>query len=596
MTFQIFLLLTIILVVTILLISGRMRPDLVALLALVTLGLTGLVSPSELFSGFSRSAVITILALFIITDGLEKTGATQILGRQLRRLAGTTETRAIVAVMVTTATLSLVMNTIAAAAVLLPPVIGITRLTKLKPSKILLPLAYASLLGGMATLFTTANILVSSALSEQGLQGYGVLDFVPVGLPMAVAGIVYMATVGRRLLPEHSLGGENGRERHESLSETYSLQEAVFGVYVKPGSAMAGLTLNSGGWGKQLGLSVVGISRGGGIRLAPSPHEEVLEGDVILFTGTIKENDLARYGLVATHDPTWKGNLISSRVSLVEVVLAPRSTFAGKTLRDINFRERYNLTALALWRQGKTFRENLADITLQYGDALLLQGTRDRIKLLRNDPAFIILEEDIEDAPPDSRAFVAVGLTVAAIVLSAANVLPIAEATFSAALFMVLLGCLSMDEAYQAIEWRAIFLIAGMLPIGFAMASTGTAGLLGNLLTSLVGGGGWLALAGGLFILTMLLTQVMGGQATAVVMAPIAIAAAQGLGADPRAIGMAVAMGCSTAFLTPFGHPTNILVMGPGGYSIKDYARVGLPLTVLLFVVLLLSLAVFWRV
>jgi di/tricarboxylate transporter len=594
MSLQSLLLIGIILGVAVLLISNKVREDVVALLSLVVLGLTNLVDNEAMFSGFSRSAVITILALFIITAGLEKTGATRILGRHLSRLAGTSETRAIVVVMLATALLSLVMNNLVAAAVLLPAVIGITRQTDLKPSKLLIPLSFGSLLGGMATLFTTANILVSTALVDQGFQPYGVLDFIPVGLPMAVSGILFMALIGRKLLPAHSLGGDRRARPGTSLAETYGLVEAVSGAYVKLGSEMAGKSVAEGEWGRLLGLSVVGIARGGQVMLAPSSGTQVLEGDVVISTGTIKDETLAQHGLIRTEDPAWQGRFISSHVSLVELVLAPRSPFAGKTLREIGFREKFDMRALALWRAGNTIQSSLADIPLEFGDALLVQTTHDRVRKLRDEPGFIILEEDRDEEPPGRKAWIAVALTTAAVILPAANLLPIAESAFAIALFMVLLGCLSMDEAYHAIEWRAIFLIAGMLPLGLAMTSTGTAVLVGDLLVDILGSWGPLALAGGIFLTTTLLTQIIGGQATAVVFAPIAIAAASVLHTDPRGIGMAVAMGCSTAFLTPFGHPSNVLVMGPGGYTLKDYTRVGLPLSLVLFITLLFALAVFW--
>ncbi len=597
MTPQIGLVIGLTIAITAVLISDRLRPDVAALLSLVILGLTGVVSPDQLFSGFSRAAVITIVALFMITVGLERSGATRIMGRQLARLGGNHEARVVIVIMVATAAMSLVTNTTAAAAILLPAVIGVARQTGLKPSRLLIPLAFASLLGGMATLFTTANLLVSASLSDAHLRPYGILDFIPTGLPMAVAGILFMALAGRRLLPQHSLGGEQRPTRPGgSLADMYGLSEAVSGAYVKPGSAMAGRSLAEGGWGTRLALSVVGIARGGSIKLAPAPTDKVLEGDVVIFTGSADDDELAHYGLVGTQDPAWQGKFVSGRVSLVEVALAPRSAFAGKTLSEISFREKYDLMALALWRAGHTIRAGLGELPLQVGDALLIQGTHERIRLLRNEPALIVLEEDIEEAAPGRKAGLAVGLTAAAIGLSAAGVLPIAEATVSAAMLMVLLGCMSMDEAYTGIEWRAIFLIAGMLPLGSAMGSTGTAQLIGNGLIALLGRGGPLALAGGIFLVTMLLTQVMSGQATAVVLTPIAIAASTSLGADPRAIGMAVAMGCSTAFLTPYGHPSNILVMGPGGYTVRDYARVGLPLTIILFFTFLASMAAFLKV
>lgn len=592
MTLPIALLLALIFIASVVLISDKLRPDLVALLLLVTLGLTGLVDAKDLFSGFSRSAVITIMALFILTAGLERTGATRILGNHLGRLAGRSEPRVVFVIMVAAAVLSLVMNNIAAAAVLLPIVIGITRQTGLRPSRLLMPLAFGTMLGGMATLFTTANILVSAALAEHGYRPYGVLDFLPVGLPMATVGIIFMAVLGRSLLPNHGLGGEQRGNR--DLSVAYGLKATVNAIQVKPGSAMAGLSLAEGCWGEKLGLNVVGITRRGGVKLAPDRDEEVLEGDVILFTGYIDEQELQPFGLVFTRDSNWQGQFTSGQVSLVEVALSPHATFIGKTLREINFREKHELTVLAIWREGHTIRDGLADLPLRFGDALLLQGRRAKIELLRHAPEFLVLEEDVGEIESPRKATLAVALTTAAVLLPAFNLLPIAESTFAAACLMILLNCLSMDEAYASIEWKAVFLIAGMLPLGLAMTNTGAAAFVGDVVVATLGGSGPLAIAAGLYLLTTALTQVMGGQVTPVVLAPIAIAAAQRLGVDPRGVAMAVALGASTAFLSPVSHSVNLLVMGPGGYKFKDYARVGWWLTLVLFGVLLIMLTVVW--
>jgi di/tricarboxylate transporter len=596
MTLEIAFLLLLFALTAVVLIKEWLRPDLAALLLLVVLGLTGLVSADELFNGFSRNAVITIIALFIITDALERTGATRVLGQSLQRLAAGSEGRTTLVVMLATATLSLFMNTIAAAAVLLPAVIGITRQGKLRASKLLIPLSFGALLGGMATLFTTANILVSNALAEQGYAPYGVLDFLPVGLPMAAAGIFFIAWVGRRLLPDRERESEASLRPGANLSEAYKMQDVVRSVYVLPGSAMAGLSLETGGWGERLGLNVLGISRGGQVRFAPSSVEAVREGDVILFTGQVDDLELKPYGLIFTTDPAWDGQLAAEDISLVEVTLAPRSQLAGKTLREIEFRDRYHLSVLAIWREDKTIREALGEIPLRFGDALLMQGRRDHIRLLRRNPNFLILEEDAGEAEITNKTRWAVALTALAVLLPAFNLLPIAESTFAAAILMVLLGCLTMDEAYDAIEWKAVFLIAGMLPLGLAMTNTGAAAYVGALLVNTLGAFGPLAVAGGLFIVTTLFTQVLSGQVTPVVLAPIAIAAAEKLGVDTRGLAMAVALGCSMAFLTPISHSANMLVLGPGNYKFGDYARVGLPLALVLFGVLLAGLALAWNI
>jgi di/tricarboxylate transporter len=607
MTLPVIFVLALFIVASVLLVSGRLRPDLVALLVLVVLGLSsllpplaGIVKPQELFSGFSRDVVITILSLSIITHALERVGATRQLGQFLLRLSGESESRAVLVVMVAAALLSLVMNNIAAAAMLLPAVIGLTRQTGMRPSRLLMPLAFGTMLGGTATLLTTANLLVSAALVEQGVRPYGLFEFAPVGVPIAIAGIGFVTLVGRRWLPDRGLERPSeSRHAAGSLSDTYGLRQAVCAVYVRAGSAMAGLSLAAGHWGEQLKMHVVGIVRSGSVNLAPPPDVEVREGDVVLCTGNVSDDLLARYGLVFTDETIWQGPLTSEEVNLMEVTLAPRSALAGKTLREINFREKFNLSVIAIWRESRTLSQDLAEIPLRFGDALLIQGRRSRLKLLRSEKDFLVLEEDAAEMGGRGmprRSWLALGLTVIALLLAALDVVPIAQSTFAAACLLVLFNCLSMDEAYSAIEWKIIFLIAGMLPLGIAMTNTGAAALVGQAVVAALGQWGPLAVAGGLFVVTVLLTQVIGGQVTPVILAPIAIAAAQHIGADPRGMGMAVAIGASMAFLSPLSHSVNMLVMGPGGYTFRDYSRVGLPLIVVLSAVMLAGLALFWGI
>ncbi len=599
MTLQIAFVLLLVGAVATLMVTERLRPDLAALSALVVLGLTGLIGPDELFSGFSRQAVITILALSIVAEALDRTGVTHRLGRLLLHASGASLRRTIVIVSAATAVLSLVMNTVAAAAVLLPAAMGMARTSGQRPSRLLMPLAFGALLGGMATLFTTANILVSNALSEKGYPAYGVLDFLPLGLPMALAGIGVIVLLGPRLLPDRARDGERDMRPAGTLMEAYQLRQEVQAAYVKPASRMAGQTLADGGWGERLGLNVLAISRGGVVTLAPPRAERVREGDIVMYTGQVDEAELAENGLVLTQDPDWNRQLASDQISLIEVSLAPRSSLAGQTLREMRFRDRYNLTVLAIWREGNTLRDALAEIPLRFGDALLMQGNRRPIELLRRDTNFLVLTEDFGEgeAPLSPQAWIVLALTAAAVVVPALGLLPIAETTFAAAVLMVLLGCLTMEEAYAAVEWRTIFLIAGMLPLGIALTNTGAAALIGEQLVNVIGGAGPLVLAGGLFAFTVAITQIIGGQVTPVVLAPIAIAAAEhiGLGADGvRGIAMAVALGCSTAFLTPMSHSVNLLVMGPGAYRFNDYRKLGIPLTITLLIVLLAGLALFW--
>jgi di/tricarboxylate transporter len=581
----------------VLLLTERLRADLVALLVVVALGTSGVLTSEETFSGFSRSAVITLLAIFILAAGLERSGITRRVGDLLIRIAGTSEQRLVVTVMLAGAFLSLFMNNIAAAAVLLPAVSGAAKRSGVNPTRLLMPLAFGTILGGMATLLTTANIVVSSLLRDRGLPGFGLLDFAPLGLPIVVAGIAYMALWGRRLLPARSPAElfEDMQRQEANLAEIYHLGETLSRAGVPAGSRLAGQTLAGSGLRETYGVNVLAIEREGRILRAPSADLELRAEDVLLLTG-----EIAGSGTDSDLDPLpprhWRERDLESRsVVLVEAVLAPRSDLIGRTLHETRFRDRYGMSVLALWRAGRSLRTGLTDLPLQLGDGLLLQGERGRLPVLRAEPDLIVLDRGADEPPPSRRrGWLALTIMISTLALATVSHLGIGEVMLGGALVMILSGALAMDDAYKAIEWRSIFLVAGMLPLGTAMTKTGAADLITHGLLAVLGGWGPLAILAGLIVLAILLTQAMNGAAVAAVMAPIAIQAAQRIGAEPRAFAMGIALACSFAFLTPLGSAVNILVMGPGGYSFRDYFRVGLPLVLLLFAVVLGLLPLVW--
>jgi di/tricarboxylate transporter len=597
MTTRIALLLSILVVAIVLMAATRMRADLVAMLVAIALTLAGLIQPTDTFSGFSRSAVVTIMAIFVLTGGLAHTGFTRATRRALLRVAGQSEVRLTAVTMLGGAVFSLFMNNIAAAAVLLPGVMDAARRTRINPARLLMPLAFATLLGGMATLLTTSNILVSNALLDQGLAAFSLLDFAPVGLPIIAIGTAYILLIGRKLLP-----GRHPREQlglvhhlHTELAELYSLQERLSEVRVQADSPLVGKHISESAIGERLGLIIVAIRRNTQVLLAPGPSEVLHADDLLVVSGRMERVlQLAEQGVRLESELTWHGDLSSDEVGLVEVLVAPRSRAAGKTLTQLHFRKKFGLTAIALWRKGRSIRNDLDNLPLRFGDALLVHGPRDRIPVLQGEADFIVLQQSDELKIHPHKAMRAGVIMVVALVLTGANILPIAEATMAGALAMVLAGCLTMDEAYQSIEWRAIFLIAGMLSVSIAMNRTGAAEYIGQWAVGLLAPWGPLALMMGIFTATALLTQVMPGQVTAVVLAPIAISAAQKFGMNPHALAMAAALGTSMAFLTPLGHPVNVLVMGIGGYKFGDYFKVGAPMAALLFVIVLVLLPVFW--
>ncbi len=583
--------LIIISVAIILLLTGWLRSDLVALLVVVALGVTGVLTAQEAFSGFSRSAVITILAVFVLTEGLNRVGISDKIGELLIRLAGTQERSLVLGIMAAGALLSLFMNNIAAASVLLPAVSGAAQRAKINQSHLLMPLGFATILGGMATLLTTTNIVVSSLLRDHGLIGFGLLDFAPIGLPLVLIGILYMTLWGRNRIhaqpPNEQL--QVIQKNEENLIEVYRLGERLRMAKLPKGSPLAGVTLEQSELRQKFSLNVVAIQHQDAFLPAPSPTT-ILQVDDILVVEAQPQAMLSSEfsGILEWLPPpdSWdESEIASNDVLLIETVLAPRSVLVGETLRSVHFREKYGMNVIAIWRMGRPLRTGLSDILLQFGDALLLQGPLNRLPLLRASSEIITLTREWEafGTPRKAKSWVALITMLITLVIAASGWLPVGEVMLGGALVMVIAGILSMDQAYQAIEWKSIFLVAGMLPLGIAMTKTGTAASLGNVVEKIPGVTHPLVLLALLMLAAILLTQVMNGASVAAVITPIAIVTAQHAGVNPRTLAMGIALATSMAFITPLGHPVNILIMGPGGYRFRDFFIVGLPLTLLLY-------------
>ncbi len=575
--------------------TNRMRADLSALLVLLSLGLTRILSPQQAFSGFSASAVLTIAGLFVITSALEQTGAVQWLADQLARLSGQSEGRMAAVFMGAGALLSLVMNNIAAGAVLLPAAVRVSRAAGVAPSRVLIPLSSGTLLGGMATLFTTANLILSGNLVAQGQRGLTMLDFLPAGGAMVLTGMAYTLLVGRRLLPTHESAAREALARPD-LSATYQLAERLWELQVRPDSPLAGRTLAESAIGAATGTTVLGIWHGREARLPPAPDDMLASGDLLLVLGREERvRSLMAQGLSPGRNGA-AGLARALPVQLAEVVVAPRATLIGQTLKQLQFRAKYGLTTVARWHAGRSYRTNVGDMPLEAGDALLMVGPPTRLAQLARDPDFLVLDMPAPAPAPGWRALLATLITALVLLLSALGLVPTAEAMLAGAAALVLSGCITMDAAYRAIEWRVVTLIAGMLPIGTALVSTGLGGRLGAGLTAALIGYGPLALVAGFYLAAVLLTQLVGGQVAALILGPIAVSAALGAGVSPPAMGVAVAMACSAAFLSPVAHPVNVLMMEPGGYRFGDFFRIGVGQTLVGLLTLLVVMPLFWGV
>lgn len=596
-TAEIALTLGILAVAIALFVTDRLPVDVVALLVLLSLVATGLLTPAEGFSGFASPAVIAVGSIFVVSAGLFQCGLGGWMAELMIRLAGQSEPRLIALLMIGVAVLSGVMNNVAAVAVLLPAVIGISRRTGMSPSRLLLPLAYGAAMGGTLTLIgTPPNLIVSDVLRQRGLAPLGFFEITKLGLPLVLAGVGFMLTVGRRLLPDRPFRDKLRRTRlPEELIAIYHLPEYIHALEVPPDSPLVGLTLEQSAMRQDFGLTVLGVVRRSERVIDPEPSETVRAYDRLLVEGGPRRLERATSRWRVRHGrarPEETELLLAGDTGLVEVTLAPRSSFEGRSLREVDFREKYGVTVLALWRGGEPIEREIAAEPLRMGDVLLVQGSWSRIGLLRREAALIVLFGD-ESVPRRTRkAPYAMAILLGMIAAVVLGVAPISVAALSAALLMILSGCLRVEEAHQAIEWNVVFVVAGTLPLGVAMENSGATQWIADVALSPVANLGMLPLLTLLFVMTALMNLAISNYATAALLAPIAFSLGAGAGLDPRPLVLAVALGSSVAFATPIAHQSNLLVMGPGDYRPGDYLRAGIPLTIVALVVVVATLLV----
>ncbi len=590
MTPEIALTLGIIFMAIVLFATEKLRVDLIALLVLLAVSITGLVSKEEVFLGFANSAVITIWAVYIVSGGLFKTGVADIIGSLILRLSGASEARLIMVIMLVCGTMSAFMNNVGAVAVLMPAVIGIARQTKIPASRLLIPLAFSSLLGGKMTLIgTPANILAQGILVARGLPAFSFFEITPMGAIVLATGIIYMVVIGRHFLPV--------RETPSDAQLAAQLKEYISDIQITNDSMLNGKTLYDSGLGAEYDLTVLSVIKDGQPKLGLHRDYVFQENDHLIVEGSLANLKKAREALkfsIAGDQEIDLSSLDTAQSHIFEATLAPRSTMVERSLREVRFRDRFGFTAIAIWRHGDVITDRLRDIKLQFGDALLLQGPPGRVRALQEGNEFLVLEPVELKQSRTRKAPIAAGIMVLVILLAMLSDLGIATAMVIGSVLMVLTRCLTMDEAYESIDWRTVFLVGGMLSLGIAMENTGTARYLADLLLSTLGDYGPYGVLAGIYLLSALITQPMSNAAAIVLMVPIAVDTALGLGVNHLTLTMAVVIGAATSFLTPVGHKANVLVFGPGGYRFFDYTRVGALLTVLLFIVSMIFLPILW--
>lgn len=586
-------------IAVVLFLSEKLRPDLIAMLTAVLLAASGILTASESFSGFSSSAVITIISVFILAEGLARAGVSESVARLILRLGGKKEGTLVALFMAAGGMLSLVINNIAAAAVLIPSAGSAAEKSNFPVSKLLMPLVFATIMGGMATLLTTMNIVVGAVFEESGLPGFGLLDFLPVGIPILVAGILYMVLWGRFRLPSRVNPPENnGHCPTGKLFGLYNMNELFFKARIPRGSYLIGKKLSQSTLREDFRLSLIAVFRHGE-KLPVLDSDTVLrEGDILTLKGRAKEfAEMDREPRLEILEDSCltPSDVETSEGILAEVMLSPRSSLIGSTLRDVMFRQKYGMNVIAIWRGNEPIRRDIRKMKLMYGDALMGIIPPRKLSLLSDNPDLIPVTSQPGRVISAEKAPWAVLILLAALFTIIFTGLPMSQVLFAGAVLMLLSGIISMEQAYRAIDWKAIFLVAGMLPMALAMQKSGLAGEASSLLTGAVGGGAPLITVGILFLFSAMLTQAVSGAAVAAIMAPIAVALAHVSPAPPAALAMAVALGSSMAFLTPLGHPVNILVMGAGGYRFSDYRRVGWPLFVIITMVVLIVFTLRWN-
>ena len=566
--------------------TERISVDLITFILLIALVVGGVLSPAEAFAGFSNDIIIILGAIFVISGALQETGVLDVLGARILKLAGANPNRLLLLLTSSTASVSAFMNNTTVTAMFLPPTIGVARRANLSPSRLLMPLAFASILGGTCTLIgTSTNVAVSGYIKKIGLPEIGMFEITPIGLIIVALGIAYLMFVGKHLLPEH---------KEASLTANYAMREYVSEIIVLPDSPLIGQNSYDSDL-NVLEFQILKIIRGE-TQLRPARDVRLAEGDTLLVEG--KADTLMKVkkieGIEIKPEFTLGDlDLQTGQMRIAEVLLTPQSELHGRSLKDANFRQHYGLTVLAIYRHGQSLREQVSDTVLRVGDLLLVQGENARIQGLRIQPGLSLLGEVSEPFYHPRKGLLTIALFGTAVLLGAIGLVPLSIAFLSAAVLTVFMRCISVERAYEFVDWRLLVLIGGMTAFGTAMDKTGAAGYLAALVVDWFAPFGILSILGGFFVLTIILTQPMSNAAAALVVLPVAISTAQQLGASERTFAIGIMLAASVSFITPF-EPSCILVYGPGKYRFIDFVKVGLGLTIVLTVAVLLVLPLFW--
>ena len=559
------------------------------------------ISPREGISGFANPATITVLAMLILSTGINRTGIVQLIGRRMAAFAATDRRRQLAATIGVSGPVSGFVNNTPVVAILVPVIADLAHDGKTSPSKLLIPLSFASMLGGTLTLIgTSTNILASEITAELGaespglgLHAFGMFEFTKLGVVVFGVGAIYLMTIGVRLLPERI-------PAEEDLVEEYALQEYLADVAVPANSSLIGQTVEDALGDDDLDIDVLQLIRDGERYADPLARKEIRERDTLRLRTNREtlERIMNAEGLTLVGGPQTEADLNPDEDEpvLVEVVIPSGSFLVGETLASSTFRQRYDANVLAFRTRGDVVRDRFEDINIRVGDTLLVQAPPDSLTRLVENEDFIVAHEFDEVTYRSEKIPFAVVIIAGVVALPALNVFPIVVSALAGVVAMVLTGVLEPTELYSSVDWNVIFLLAGVIPLGIALQQTGAASLIGGAVASTATILPAIGVLWVLYLATGLLTSVISNNASVVLMIPVAASAAQAIGANAFAFVLAVTFAASTAFMTPVGYQTNLFVYGPGGYTFSDFLRVGAPLQFLLSIVTVLGIAFFWGV
>lgn len=586
--------------------TGKVRMDAIALMVIVAFVLSGTLTLTEAFSGFSDPNVILIAALFIIGDGLVRTGVATKMGAWLVSVAGNSETKMLIYLMLTVAGLGAFMSSTGVVAIFIPVVLSVSARMNTSPSRLMMPLSFAGLISGMMTLVATPpNLVVNSELLREGLHGFSFFSVTPIGLVVLILGIVYMLAVRFMLKTDNGDSARDGRKRStfRDLIREYHLTGRARRLAIRPGSPMIGQRLDDLKLRERYCANVIGVERWRRFRrviVNVNGVSEFRARDVLLIDMSASDVDLRQFcGEQMLEPMVLRGEYFADQaldVGMAEVALIPDSEMIGKTVREIAFRTRFGLNIVGMKRDGKAMDGSVVDEPLQLGDILLVVGNWRQIALLaKRGRDFVVLNMPVEvdDASPaHSQAPHAIFCLVLMVALMLTDEIPNPIAAIIACLLMGKFRCINAESVYKAIHWPSIILIVGMMPFALALQKTGGVDLVVKGLMDVAGGEGPYLMLGCLFVMCAAIGLFISNTATAVLMAPIALAAAKSMGVSPYPFAMVVAMAASAAFMTPVSSPVNTLVLGPGKYSFSDFVKIGVPFTVLVMVVCVLLIPV----